>query len=125
MCLLLSLSHGHQVVPIPMVTHRCKKGCCSVTFCPLQVSFGTTCHTFQGQSAGPVDKGHPENSVDRIVVDPGTRGFEGINPGLAYMAASRATTMGSDDRSKLDSAIYFTGPNMNKSRVLDVKESTS
>ena len=41
------------------------------------------------------------------------------------MAASRATTMGSDDRSKLDSAMYFTGPNMDKSRVLDIKHKLS
>ena len=34
------------------------------------------------------------------------------------MAASRATTMGTG---QLDSAIYFTGPNMNKGRILNMK----
>jgi hypothetical protein len=77
-----------------------------------------TLHTFQGQSAGPVDDGQPLNSVDRIIVEPGTRSFEGNNPGTMYMAASRATTMGTG---QLDSAIYFTGPNMNKARILNMK----
>ena len=81
-----------------------------------------TLHTFQGQSAGPVDEGQPKNPVDRIIVDPGTRSFEGSNPGLLYMAASRPTTMGTGS---LDSAIYFTGPNMNRSRVLDIKYQAS
>ena len=77
-----------------------------------------TLHTFQGQSAGPVDDGQPLNSVDRIIVEPGTRTFEANHPGTLYMAASRATTMGT---SQLDSAIYFTGPNMNKGRILHIK----
>lgn len=101
-----------------MVTYRCKKGCCSVTFCPLHLSFGMTLHTFQGQSAGPVDKGQPRNAVDTIIVDPGTRSFEGNNPGTAYMAVSRPTTMGSGN---LDSALYFTGPNMKRSRILNIQ----
>ena len=101
-----------------MVTRRCKKGCCSVEFCPLQLSFGMTGHTFQGQSAGPVDKNQPANAVDTIIVDPGTRMFEGNNPGMLYMLTSRATTMGSGN---LDSAVYFSGPNMNRGRVLDLK----
>lgn len=116
-----------QVLPIPMVTLRCEKNCCSVTFCPLELSFGMTLHTFQGQSAGPVDAGQPTNAVDRIIVEPGTRTFEGNNPGILYMAASRATTMGTafeDNDAKstsTDSAIYFTGPNMNRGRIVDIK----
>ena len=105
-----------------MVTHRCEKGCCTVTYCPLELSFGMTLHTFQGQSAGPVDEGQPPTAVDRVIVEPGTRTFEGNNPGTAYMALSRATTMGTGN---LDSAIYFTGPNMNKGRVLDIKHQQS
>ena len=110
-----------------MVTIRCEKNCCSVTFCPLELSFGMTLHTFQGQSAGPVDAGQPMNAVDRIIVEPGTRTFEGNNPGILYMASSRATTMGTGFDTKehasksTDSAIYFTGPNMNKGRILDIK----
>lgn len=101
-----------------MVTRTCDKQCCTVCFCPLELSFGMTLHTFQGQSAGPVDEGQPPNAVDTVIVEPGTRSFEGNNPGTAYMATSRATTMGTGH---LDSAIYFTGPNMNKGRVLNMK----
>lgn len=101
-----------------MVTLRCDNNCCTVTFCPLDLSFGMTLHTFQGQSAGPVDKNQPKNGVDKIIVEPGTRGFEGNNPGTAYMACARATTIGTGN---LDSALYFTGPNANRYRFLDMK----
>ena len=101
-----------------MVTQRCDKKCCSVAFCPLELSFGMTSHTFQGQSAGPVDEGQPKNAVDRVIADPGTRSFEGNNPGTLCMICSRATTVGTGH---LDSAIYFSGPNMNRGRVLDLK----
>jgi hypothetical protein len=56
--------------------------------------------------------------VDRTIADPGTRSFEGNNPGTLYMICSRATTVGTGH---LDSAIYFSGPNMNRGRVLDLK----
>jgi len=105
------------VVPVPMLQRRCKQGCCTVTFCPLELSFGMTAHTFQGQSAGKVDKGQPKNAVDCIVFDPGTRRFEGSNPGLLYMGVSRATTTGTGAN---DSAIYFTGTNMNHHRVMNL-----
>ena len=101
-----------------MVSLRCDAKCCSVTFCPLELSFGMTLHTFQGQSAGPVDKNQPKNSVDRVIVEPGTRSFEGNNPGTLYMACSRATTIGTGN---LDSALYFSGPNANRYRFMDVK----
>lgn len=77
-----------------------------------------TLHTFQGQSAGPVDEGQPVNAVDTIVLDPGNRQFEGNSPGTLYVGASRATTLGEQD-DLLDSALYFAGPNMNQYRVLD------
>ena len=117
---ILHCIHLHsltQVVPIPMITHRCEKSCCSVQFCPLELSFGMTLHTFQGQSAGPVEEGQPSNAVDVIVVDPGTRTFEGNNPGLLYMGVSRATTAGTNKR---DSALFFTGPNMNRARIMGI-----
>ena len=76
-----------------------------------------TAHTFQGQPAGPVSEGQPKNAVDRIIFDPGNRVFEGNNPGTLHMGASRATTAGTG---KEDSALYFTGQNMNKFRVIDV-----
>lgn len=64
-----------------------------------------------------MDKGQPKNAVDRIVFDPGTRRMEGGNPGLLYMGVSRATTAGTG---ALDSAIYFTGANMNRHRVMNL-----
>jgi hypothetical protein len=112
--------HSPQTVPIPMVSVKCQHNCCTATFCPLDLSFGMTAHTFQGQSAGPVDQGQPKNAVDRVIADPGTRTFEGNSPGTAYMLCSRATTIGRlEDRR--DSALYFTGPNANRYRFLNLK----
>ena len=107
-----------KIVPIPMVTRRCNKGCCEVTYCPLSLSYGVTAHTFQGQSAGPVDEGQqPKNAVDCVVVFyPGNNKFEGNNPGLLYMGKSRATTSGTG---RLDSALYFSGQDMNTYRVIE------
>ena len=119
-----------QVVPIPMVTMMCKNKCCKATFCPLALSFAKTLHTFQGQSAGPVNQGQQPNAVDRVFVDPGDKKFESGNPGLLYTAVSRATTLGETTSSStttgppppsLNSAIYFTGHNMTLHRVTNLK----
>ena len=123
-----------QVVPIPMVTMMCKNKCCKATFCPLALSFSKTLHTFQGQSAGPVNQGQQQpNAVDRVFVDPGDKKFESGNPGLLYMAVSRATTLGENTSSSTTtgapsppsksqlSAIYFTGHNMTLHRVTNLK----
>ena len=91
-----------KVVPVPMLQRRCNKGCCTVTFCPLELSYGMTAHTFQGQSAGPVEDGQPKNAVDCVFFEPGTRRMEGGCPGLLYMGVSRATTAGTG---ALDSAM--------------------
>ena len=99
-------------------TRRCNKGCCEATYCPLSLSYGITAHTFQGQSAGPVDEGQPKNAVDCVVFYPGNNKFEGNNPGLLYMGTSRATTTGTGN---LDSAIYFSGQDMNTYRVTGLK----
>lgn len=71
--------------------------------------------------------GQQPNAVDRVIVDPGDKGMEGKNPGLLYMAVSRATTIGdasnnsSEQRGRRqDSAIYFTGHNMTRNRVLNL-----
>ena len=122
------LSDRERVVPVVPVTVPCnnKKCPCTRTFIPLKLAFGKTCHTFQGQSAGEVDEGKPPNAVKRIICDPGTRAFEGINPGLFYTILSRATTLG-DYNSSLspqqrfkNSAIYFIGDNMNQHRITDI-----
>ena len=67
--------------------------------------------------------------VDRVIVDPGDKKFEAGNPGLLYMAVSRATTLGESTTSSsattsppnLNSAIYFTGHNMTLHRVTNLK----
>ena len=60
-----SLSYQH--VPIPARTTLCCKGCCTVTWCPLEISWATTIHKFQGFEAG-----FDINDVFRhLIVDPG------------------------------------------------------
>ena len=106
-----------------MVERLCdEKKCCTATFCPLQLAFARTLHTFQGQSAG-ITVRPPHNPVRIIIVDPGDRAFEGNNPGLLYMSISRATTIGNGDPYK--SALYFTGNNMNMSRIMNLTRKTN
>ena len=81
----------------------------------MALAYGKTAHTFQGQTVGPVPPGRPENAIKKIIVDPGTRGFEGENVGLFYQLLSRATTIGHPE-DKLSSAIYFDGNNFNQHR---------
>ena len=83
---------------------------------PLSLAYGKTVHTFQGQTVGPVPPGRPENAIKRIIVEPGTRQFEGNNVGLFYTAASRPTTIGTVE-DKMSSAIYFDGPDFSKARM--------
>ena len=102
-------------MPIPTVEHRCQKECCTRTFVPLQVAYARTIHTFQGLSAGPVDKGRKPNDYECIVCDPDEKKWEGQNLGLLYTAVSRATTLG--DESGMNSAIYFDGENFKEDRI--------
>ena len=71
---------------IPIVPHevRCNFNCCIRTYMPLALAYGKTAHTFQGQSVGPVPPGRPVNAIQKIIVDPGKREFEGNNVGLFY-----------------------------------------
>ena len=107
-----------KLVPITPVEYQCKKKCCKKKFLPLQLCYAKTVHTFQGQNAGPVQPGQPQNAIQRIICDPGDKEFEGRNPGLFYTILSRATTMGKPGE-KMSSVIYFTD-NMNPARVLDI-----
>ena len=117
---------NRHLIPITPITIGCNNfGCCNRKFIPLKLAFAKTCHTFQGQSAGPVEKDQPPNPVKRIICDPGTRQFEGQNVGLFYTILSRATTLGDNDscsdKDKFkNSAIYFIGSNMNKSRITNI-----
>jgi hypothetical protein len=61
---------------------------------PLALAYGKTLHTLQGQNVGPAGPECPENAIQKIIVDPGTRKFEGVNVGLFYQLLSRATTIG-------------------------------
>ena len=96
-----------------MVKQTCEKHCCERSFLPLTLAYGKTAHTFQGQSAGP---GHP---VETIVVQPGTRQFEGTCPGLFYVMLSRATTIGTLPERK-DSAIFFHTNEMTHDRITNI-----
>lgn len=98
-------------IPIPTIQIPCIHDCCEATFVPLCLSFGRTIHTFQGMEAGT---GKP---IKMIVVDVGSTGFEGKNPGTLYTAISRASTIGNGN--PLNSALYFSGE-LERSRLKDV-----
>ena len=98
-----------QIVPIPIVQQTCRNYCCTIDFCPLVLSFSRTIHSFQGQEVGP------NKPVQTIIVNPGKRGFEALNPGTLYCCVTRATTLG--DLNKYNSAIYFTGSHMCRDRI--------
>ena len=103
-------------VPIPVQQVPCKHQCCMREFIPLKIAYGRTLHTFQGQTAGPVPKGKTKNAVQTIIVHPGPKSFETINPGLMYMALSRATQLDTGE-GRLDSAIYFSSWDMDPYRL--------
>jgi hypothetical protein len=109
-----------RLVPISAVETVCplygNPRCCKRRFIPLKLAFGKTVHTFQGANVGPVGEGQPPNAIQCIVCDPGTTDFEGHNIGLFYTILSRITSFG-DESDKMTSSIYFTGTNMNASRV--------
>jgi PIF1-like helicase len=102
-------------VPIAPHTVLCKFKCCSRTYMPLVLAYGKTAHTFQGQNVGPVTNGRVPNAIQKIIIDPGTRQFEGLNCGLFYTMLSRGTTLG-DRLNKMSSAIYFEGSNFSRQR---------
>jgi len=109
----------NQVVPIPMYEINCQKQCCKTTYCPLQLSYARTIHTFQGSQAGVVKSGDKSNPVDRIIVDVGSKLQESSSPGLLYSGLSRATNLDSFKGAN-DSAIYFTGGNISIDRILNL-----
>ena len=106
-------------VPIPAHTAECNYHCCKTTYIPLELCYAKTIHTFQGQNAGPVSQNQAPNAIGRIICDPGTKRFEGQNPGLLYTILSRATTLGED---KMSSAVYFTGNNATKARFQNITQ---
>lgn len=97
-----------QAVPIPIITNRCSRNCCTRTFVPLELAYARSIHKFQGMTVGPTKPGQPPNMYSTIICDPDDRRFEGMWPGLLYTMVSRATTLGDD--SGVGSAIYFDAP---------------
>jgi len=90
-----------------MITKLCKRkqSCCKVTYCPLVPAWATTIHKFQGFKAG-YDK--TADQFKHLIVDPGDLTTELQNPGILYVALSRAKTIGTVSPNTLhpkDSAI--------------------
>ena len=105
-------------MPIPARTTFCRKGCCTVTWCPLEISWATTIHKFQGFEAGFDDS----DMFRHLIVDPGDLKWEQTCPGALYVALIRAKTMGtfrSDTSFPRDSAIYWYGSGISTIRILD------
>jgi len=98
-------------VPIPMKTMRCKAGCCIMMYCPLELAFARTLHTFQGGEAG---HGKP---IPAVVVEVGTSQFEANNVGTLYTSISRGSTTGNGNPDR--STIFFSGVNACKKRLQD------
>ena len=69
-----------------MKTQYCRKTCCSVTFCPLVPAWATTIHKFQGMEAGFDET----DQFQRLIIDPGDIKTEQQQPGILYVATSRA-----------------------------------
>ena len=89
--------------------HQClQKGSLFSNILPTTASFwNDAAHFPRSGSRSSRARTTEESHIDTVIIDPGTNIFEGLNPGLLYMAASRATTMGSeDDPRPKDSAIY-------------------
>lgn len=100
-------SNCPTLIPIPITKTVDEKSNKTITFCPLVLSFARTIHTYQGQQAGPSNDNCP-NSIKRLICDVGTTRFESQNIGLFYTAISRATTIGTKEKNRTDSAIFFT-----------------
>jgi hypothetical protein len=112
-----------QHVPIAMITKFCnrKQSCCKVTYCPLVPAWATTIHKFQGFEAG-FDK---NDQFKHLIVDPGDLTTELQNPGILYVALSRAITIGTVSPNELhpkDSAIFWTGSGICLTRVLNITQ---
>jgi hypothetical protein len=109
-----------RVIPIVPITQYCNKNfCCRRKYLPLALAFGKTAHTFQGTTVGPAPPGKPKNPIQKIIIDPGSRAFEGKNVGLLYQLLGRPTTIGTED-DKFSSAMYFTGSNFNRERITNL-----
>jgi len=98
-----------------MVELACKYSCCKRTFCPLDLAYARTIHTFQGLQAGPVPDGKPKNMFEALVCDPDEGAYESNALGLLHTCLSRGTTLGDTDG--LNSAVYFHGEHFTEERI--------
>ena len=95
----------YQHVPIPPAVIYCKYMCCQRHFIPLVMAWASTLHKLQGATYGKVPPGQPHNPGTKLIIDLDAKRSESDNPGLAYVAVSRGSTMGKGNR--MESAIYF------------------
>lgn len=82
--------------------------CCTACYCPLVLSWAMTIHKFQGFEAG-FDQ---NDSINRIIADINDLEWEKLHIGTAYVATSRAKTIGTIKEGgprPVDSAIYWDG----------------
>ena len=77
-------SNNPTSIPVPLVTTRCEKNCCSMTAIPLRVCKAITIHKCQGISVG-----NGEKWSKIVIVLPGTN-CKLRPPGLECVAISRA-----------------------------------
>jgi hypothetical protein len=117
--MIASMPKTVAIVPVKQPCNRNNGFCCSRTYIPLYVAFGKTAHTFQGSTVGPVPVGRPPNSIQKIIIDPGNRQFEGNNIGLMYTCAGQGTSIGSPN-DKCSSSIYFCGDNFCRERITNL-----
>lgn len=96
---------------------RCRKKCCFVKFCPLELAFATTIHKFQGREAGKSE----DEMVNTLFIDVGEQKREIDNPGILYVGVSRGKTLGDAGRqNNRTSSLYFIGSNMSHNRVMNL-----
>ncbi len=89
----------------------------SVTFCLIVPSWATRIHKFKGFESG-FDK---NDQFQHLIINPGDIKSEQQQPGILYVAMSRATTIGdmtNNTPNPRNSAVYLTGSGMSKNRVL-------
>ena len=88
-------------------------------YVPLTLAFGKTIHSFQGCNVGPTKEGQPDNPVQSIVVDPGTKSFEATALGLFFSVSSHVSTLG-DSRDFIVSVLFFTGNSVMYTRINNI-----
>ena len=113
------MNFNSQHVPIAMHEQYCQRKCCTARFCPLELAYATTIHKFQGFEAG-FDDG---DTVKHIIADVSSLTHEKRCPGTAYVATSRARTIGTiieNERYPMNSNIYFDGQ-VSEGRFKDVR----